>query len=74
MTTLRDPKRNARTKKHTHTRMTNMYVILMFILRETARVGKEQREEERESIPSMLHVVSTDPDSGIHPTNCEIMT
>ena len=32
------------------------------------------RERGRERIPSRLHTVSTEPDTGLHPTNHEIMT
>ena len=32
------------------------------------------REKERERIPSRLHAVSTEPDEGLEPTNCEIVT
>ena len=40
---------------------------------ETALVGAEaEREEER--IPSRLHSVSTELDTGLDPTNCEITT
>ena len=38
------------------------------------RVGKGQRERERENILSRLHTVSTKPDAGLEPTNHEIMT
>ena len=41
----------------------------------TNRGGSErERERERERIPSRLHTVSTEPDVGLEPTNCEIMT
>ena len=36
--------------------------------RERAQVGKEQREREREGIPSRLHSVTTEPDAGVKPT------
>ena len=32
-----------------------------------------ERERERERIPSGLHAVSTVPDTGLHPTNGEIV-
>ena len=35
--------------------------------------GKE-RERERKRIPSRLLTVGVDPNAGLHPTNCEIMT
>ena len=37
-------------------------------------VGEEQRERERERIPSRLCIVSTEPDAGLELTNCEIVT
>ena len=36
--------------------------------------GGAQRERGRERIPSRLQAVSTEPDVGLEPTNCEIMT
>ena len=32
------------------------------------------RERGRERIPSRLHAVSAEPDTGLNPMNCEIMT
>ena len=32
------------------------------------------RERGIERFPSRLHIVSTEPDAGLHPTNDEIMT
>ena len=37
-------------------------------------MGEGQSERERERIPSRLHTGSTEPDMGLEPTNCEIMT
>ena len=37
-------------------------------------VGEEQRERKRERIPGRLRTVSTEPDTGLEPTNREIMT
>ena len=37
------------------------------------RGGQEQKEGERERIPSRLCTV-TEPDRGLEPVNCEIMT
>ena len=34
---------------------------------------EEHRERERE-IPSNLRTISTEPDAGLEPTNCEIIT
>ena len=31
-------------------------------------------ERGRERIPSRLHIVSAEPDAGLKPTNCEIVT
>ena len=41
--------------------------LSLFILRETetAQVGEEQREGERERIPSRLHTANAEPDSGL---------
>ena len=33
-----------------------------------------QREREREKIPTRLHTIGAEPDAGLKPTNCEIMT
>ena len=35
---------------------------------------KAETEGETERIPSRLRAVSTEPDVGLEPTNCEIMT
>ena len=46
-------------------------------------MGKGQSEEEEEGegegeegerVPSRLHTVSTEPDMGLKPMNCELMT
>ena len=46
--------------------------------REPACMGEGQRERGRERegerIPSRLHSSSTEPNVGLEPTNCEIMT
>ena len=42
------------------------------MLRETARAGEGQRE--RETIPSRLHDVSTEPSAGLELMEREIMT
>ena len=36
--------------------------------------GEEQRERERDRIPSRLHAVSEEPDLGLELMNCKIMT
>ena len=42
--------------------------------RETESASKGRAEREGERIPSRLHAVSTEPNMGLDPTNCEIMT
>ena len=39
-----------------------------------ALVGEGEREGERENIPSRLCTVSTKPNMGLDPMNCEIVT
>ena len=39
-----------------------------------AYVGEGQRERRREKVPRRLCAVSPDPDVGLNPTNCDIMT
>ena len=36
--------------------------------------GQRERERERERIPSRLCTVSVEPNVGLKPMNCEIMT
>ena len=52
--------------------------VYLFILLEGEKeqVGgtERERERERERVPSRLHAVSTEPDTGLELTNCEIMT
>ena len=44
-------------------------------MRERERTEEEQRERERrERIPSRLPMVSAEPNVGLEPNNCEIMT
>ena len=58
------------------------FIFLMFIYfweteRERARVGKGQREREGDTeseAGSSLWAVSTEPDAGLEPTECEILT
>ena len=45
-----------------------MYVFISFM------VGEGQREREGDKILSRLHTVSAEPDSGLEPTNREILT
>ena len=47
--------------------------VYLFILRENEDTGEGQRERGRERIQSKLHVASTEPDTGLKPTNHEIM-
>ena len=56
-------------------------LVYLFILerkrggeRERERTSKEGAEREEERIPSRFHTVSTEPDSGLKPMNCQIMT
>ena len=51
--------------------------MYLFILREKkSREGQRERERvrQRERIPSRLCTVSADPNVGLEPTNCEILT
>ena len=36
--------------------------------------AERERERGRERIPSKIHTVSAEPNLGLKPTNCEIMT
>ena len=38
------------------------------------KAGEDQREREKERIPSRLRAVSEEPHTGLDPTNWEIMT
>ena len=42
--------------------------------RENTTRGGPERERERERIPSRLLTLSTEPDEGLKPTNCKVMT
>ena len=48
----------------------------MFIWRKKASVGwaERDRQTERQKIPSKLYAVSAEPNSGLDPMNCEVMT
>ena len=50
--------------------------LFIYLERENAHKqgGGAERERERERIPSRLCIVSTEPDVGLHPMNCEITT
>ena len=53
----------------------NISLTLKFVCSFILGGGRErERERERERIMSRLHTVSTDPDAGLEPMNCEIMT
>ena len=59
----------------------NLLIYLKFIerARESTEGGAERererkRQRDRERIPSRLYNVSTEPDVGLEPMNCEIMT
>ena len=47
-----------------------MFKVYLFILRKRGR----RAERTRERIPSRFCAVSTEPNTGLHPTNREIMT
>ena len=49
--------------------------MFILFLRDRVQVGEEQREGDTESeAGSRLWAVSTEPDTGLEPTNHEIMT
>ena len=53
----------------------HVYLFLCVRERYRARVGEEQREGDTESeAASRLRAVSTEPNAGLEPTDCEIMT
>ena len=60
--------------------LTCSFLIYLFILIESERESgnmqavKGQRERRRERIPRKLHAVSMEPDTGLDPTNHEVMT
>ena len=52
-----------------------MFLFIFETERDRAWVGKGQREGDTESeAGSRLWAVSTEPDTGLEPMNCEIMT
>ena len=52
-----------------------MYILFYFLReRETACEWGRGRERGRQRIPTRLHAVSTEPDAGLEPMSCEIMT
>ena len=50
------------------------FKVYLFILRERQQGRDRERERGRERIPSRLHAVSMEPNSGLDPTNEEMMT
>ena len=54
-----------------------LFLKFLYLLRESVctQVGEGQRErpEERERMPSRFHTASAEPDTGLEPTNGEIM-
>ena len=50
------------------------FLSLFIYFGKRAQIREEQRERERERIPSRLHTVSTEPNAGLELTNREIMT
>ena len=54
---------------------TSEFFYVYFERGNVSRGGAEREgERERARIPSRLCTVSTEPDIGLEPTNCEIMT
>ena len=53
-----------------------IYFKFVYLERKRGCAGEQEkgRERRRERIPSRLHAVSTEPNVGLDPTNCEIMT
>ena len=48
------------------------FMLIHFEREHTREQGREERKGER--IPSRFHTVSTEPNSGLDLTNCEILT
>ena len=46
----------------------------IYFERESQREWERDRDRRRETIPSRLHAVSTEPNAGLELTNCEIVT
>ena len=46
------------------------FKVQLFVLRERER----EREQGRERIPSRVHTIGTEPDTGLEPANREVMT
>ena len=52
----------------------NVYLFLRDRERKSTNGGGAERERERDRIPSRLHAIGTEPDSGLELTNREIVT
>ena len=50
------------------------FFVCLFGERERQHMQGRGRERRSERIPSRLCAVSEEPDVGLHPTNCEIIT
>ena len=50
----------------------DIFLVCLFIYFE--RGNRERERGEREKIPSRLHTVSAEPDTGLHLIDCEIRT
>ena len=48
--------------------------VLIYFERERERTSRGGAERRRDKIPSRLHAISTEPDSGLRFTSREIMT
>ena len=55
-------------------RHTKAFKFLFIFERERESASREGAEEDRVRTPSRLHTVSGEPDAGLKPMNCEIMT
>ena len=52
-----------------------LFLMFLYFLRHRAQAGEGQREKETQyEAGSRLRAVSTEPDTGPEPTNCEIVT
>ena len=45
------------------------FFLSLFIYFERESMSRGEAEREKERIPSRLHIVSTEPDAGLDPTN-----
>ena len=51
-----------------------IWITLTFLVYSTSRGGAEREEDTESEAGSTLQAVSTEPDAGLEPTNCEIIT